>query len=123
MLRGFENITFEITSEEKELLPLIIKGLSNKKGKENAITGAKICQSLKLNPVRLRKIVSYIRTNNLLLGLCSCKKGYFIASNYDELNDCIISLKQRIASQVKVLNSLEQQTIMFGGTGQTSLFE
>jgi len=59
----------------------------------------------------------------LIFGLCSSSNGYFIADNEKELNEYIISLKQRIKAQVDVLNALEKQTLMFGGTGQTTLFE
>ena len=89
----------------------------------DAITGDKICEAMYISPPRLRKIISYIRVNNLIFGLCSANNGYYIAENLKELEECIISLKQRIYTQVKVLNSLEQQTMMFGGTGQTTLFE
>lgn len=123
MIKGFQDITFELTQDELKKVPSIIKGLSNKKGKANAITGAKICEAMNLSGARLRKIISYIRVNDLILGLCSSQCGYYIADNINEIEDCIISLRQRIATQVKVLNSLEKQTIMFGGSGQTSLFE
>ena len=72
---------------------------------------------------RLRKIINHIRTNNLLPGLCSTSNGYFVAQNIYEMQDYIISLRQRIKAQVEVLNALEKQTILFGGTGQTTLFE
>jgi predicted transcriptional regulator len=123
MLKNYENITFELLDQEKKILPKIIKGLNTKKGRENAITGDKICKAMNITPPRLRKIISYIRVNNLIFGLCSANNGYYIADNLKELEECIISLKQRIYTQVKVLNSLEHQTMMFGGTGQTSLFE
>jgi predicted transcriptional regulator len=122
MLKNYENITFELTDQEKQILPQIIKGLNTKKGRKNAITGDKICEAMYISPPRLRKIISYIRVNNLIFGLCSANNGYYIAENLKELEECIISLKQRIYTQVKVLNSLEQQTIMFGGTGQLSIF-
>ena len=44
MLKNYENITFELTDQEKKILPQIIKGLNTKKGRENAITGDKICE-------------------------------------------------------------------------------
>ena len=46
-----------------------------------------------------------------------------MATNIYEMQDYIISLKQRIKAQVDVLNALEQQTILFGGTGQLTIFE
>ena len=123
MIKGFEHITFELTKDEMNLLQTIIKGLITKKGKANAITGIKICEAMNIDPSRLRKMISYIRVNDLIFGLCSSSNGYYVAESLSELEECRISLKQRIATQVKVLNSLEKQEIMFGGNGQTTLFE
>jgi hypothetical protein len=123
MLKGFENITYELTPEELEKVPLIIKGISIREGKDRAVSGSLICEKMDLKGARLRKIINYIRVNNLLYGLCSCGKGYYMANDLQELEDCINSLRQRIASQVKVLNALENQTSIFGGCGQLSIFE
>ena len=123
MINDFEDITYELTEDELNKIPLIIKGLSLRKGKDMAVSGTLICEKMKLHGSRLRKIINYIRVNNLHYGLCSCGKGYYTANTLKELEECLISLKQRIASQVKVLNALEGQTMMFGGVGQLSIFE
>jgi hypothetical protein len=123
MLKGYENITYELTEEEIDLLPVIIKGLLNKKGKKQAVSGTKIQKSLNLSGARLRKIIGYIRTHDLIFGLCSTKSGYYVAENIKELNECMISLKQRIYTQMKTLHSLEKQSLMLGGTGQLTIFE
>mgnify|MGYP003147207881 CR=1 FL=1 len=123
MIKNFEDLTYELTNEELEKVDVIIKGLSVREGKSKAISGALICDKMNLTGVRLRKIIHYIRIKNKLYGLCSSSKGYYIASNITELNEYIVSFKQRIKSQVDVLNSLENQSIMFGGTGQLTIFE
>ena len=82
-----------------------------------------ICKAIKIKAPRLRKLINHIRITNQLPGLCSCKNGYFIADSLKEIEDYIISLKQRIKSQVDVLNSIEKQTVLWGGSGQLSLFE
>jgi hypothetical protein len=123
MLKGFEKLTEELTEDELKKVPIIVRGINNRTGKENAVNSQTICQSMNLKGVRLRKIIHFIRINNLASGLCSNSRGYYIAKNLQELSDNNISLKQRIASQVEILNALEQQTIMFGGTGQLSIFE
>jgi len=123
VIKGFETITADLSQDELDMIQPIIKGLTNKQGKDMAITGTKICKAINTTGPRLRKMINYIRTNNLLPGLCSTSNGYFVAKNIYEMQDYIISLKQRIKAQVDVLNALEQQTIMFGGTGQTTLFE
>jgi hypothetical protein len=123
MINDFENITYELTEDELNKVHLIIKGISLRKGKDMAVSGTLICEKMNLQGARLRKIINYIRVKNLHYGLCSCVKGYYTASTLKELQGCIIGLKQRIASQVKVLNALEGQTMMFGGVGQLSIFE
>jgi len=123
MLTGFEKLTKELNDDELNKVDTIVKGLGARIGKNNAITSSRICDKMNLTAVRLRKIIHFIRINGLLFGLCSNSKGYYMASNLDELDECIISLKQRIRSQVDVLNELEKQTVMFGGSGQLSLFE
>ena len=123
MINDFENITYELTDSELELVPIIIKGLSMRKGKDMTVSGTIICEKMNIKGARLRKIINHIRVNNLLYGLCSCGKGYYTAKDLGELEGCIISLRQRVASQVKVLNALEGQTMMFGGVGQLSIFE
>ena len=123
MLKGYEDITYELTEDEKKILPVIIKGLLNKKGKENAVSGTIIQNKMNLSGARLRKIIGYIRTHDLIFGLCSTKTGYYVASNLNELEDCMISLRQRLFTQIKTLHSLEKQTMMFGGTGQLTIFE
>ena len=123
MIKNFETITADLSNDELALVPTIIKGLESKQGKANAVSGSKICKALNIKGVRLRKIINYIRTKNLLPALCSCSNGYFVATNIYEMQDYIISLKQRIKAQVYVLNALEQQTVVFGGTGQKTIFE
>ena len=123
MINDFEYITYELTESELELVPIIMKGINLRVGKDLAVSGTLICEKMKIKGARLRKIINYIRVNNLIYGLCSCGKGYYIARTLEELEGCIISLRQRVASQVRVLNALEGQTMMFGGMGQLSIFE
>ena len=123
MIKGFEDYTYELTNYEKQLVEKLIKGLSPKIGRNNAVTSTVICKSLNIVGPRLRKLINHIRITNQLAGLCSTSKGYFVAENLGEIDDYIISLKQRIKSQVEVLNSIERQTVLWGGSGQLSLFE
>jgi hypothetical protein len=123
MLRGFEKLTDELTDDELKKVPRIVSGIGKRIGKENSVTSNIICNKMDLIGVRLRKIIHFIRINNLVSGLCSNSKGYYIAKNIQELEDNNKSLQQRIASQIEVLNALEKQTIMFGGTGEQTDFE
>ena len=123
MINGFEEQTHDLTDKELELVGVIIKGLSNKIGKDKAITGAKICKAMDLVGPRLRKIINHIRIYNLLPALCSSSNGYFVADNLNELEEYIVSLKQRISAQIRVLHALEKQDQVFGGAGQTTIFD
>ena len=123
MLRGYEDITYELTEDEMLLVAPIVRGLSKRIGKEKAVRNVEIQNAMKLSSARVHKIINYIRINNLVYGLCSSGCGYYIAENIKDLEDCLISLKQRIYSQMKTLHALEHQSVMFGGTGQLSIFE
>ena len=123
MIRGFEKLTHELTDEEKQILPTIIKGLINRKGKQNAVSSLTIQWELGITRPRIRKIIGHIRTNDLIFGLCSTRTGYYVAENIQELEECMISLQQRISSQIEILNALEKQSVMFGGTGEQTDFE
>ena len=123
MLKGYEHITYELTDEEKQILPTIIKGLINRKGKQNAVSSLTIQKKLGITRHRIRKIIGHIRTNDLIFGLCSTGTGYYVAENIQELEECMIILKQRIYTQMKTLHHLEKQTMMFGGLGQITIFE
>jgi hypothetical protein len=123
MIKGFEEFTYELTEVELLIVDDLLNGLGARIGKNNAITSTIICESLRITAVRLRKMINYIRITNQLAGLCSSNKGYFVAKNIEELEDYMISLKQRIKSQVDVLNALENQSVLWGGSGQLSLFE
>ena len=122
MLRGYENITYELTDDELKFVDPIVKGLGARIGKENAVTNKEIQDALGLKSARVHKIIQHIRINNLLFGICSSGCGYYIAKDMEELEECLISLKQRIYTQMKTLHCLEKQDIMFGGTGQLTLF-
>ena len=119
MLKDFEVITTDLNNfEMNKVIPLVVRGIRNYVGKDNAITGAKIIQrmnesnllgSYNLNPVKLRKIIQVIRLRGDIGYLCSSNKGYYLASNIQELDDCIESLEQRISQQELVVKSLVWQ--------------
>lgn len=115
MIQGFEEQTQPLNDYEREkLLPLIVAGLRTKIGSGLAITGSKICSAMRgagyvLDAPRLRKIVNHIRTYDLLPGLVSTSKGYFVATTTQELDECIISLQGRVDAIQEVINALNRQ--------------
>jgi len=114
MITLFEEITYELTDyEENTLLPIVVKGLRNKHGKQNAITNKNICKALtnsgyKISEPRLRKIIHHIRVEQLIVGLCCNSKGYYVTDSLEELGKYVESLAQRIRSQQEIHKSMKR---------------
>lgn len=94
-LKGFETETAALSEyEEKTLLPIVVKGLATKHGKENAVKNAYICQRLKaagydITESRLRKLVNHIRIKGLIPCLIATSAGYYITRDVQEMDDYI----------------------------------
>tara|TARA_R110002167_G_scaffold178227_5_gene377944 strand:- start:130 stop:540 length:411 start_codon:yes stop_codon:yes gene_type:complete len=114
MITLFEEYTYELTEYELEtLVPIVVKGLKNKHGKENAITNKTICAKLKekgykANEPRLRKVIHHIRVLQLIVGLCCNSKGYYVTTSLKELGRYVESLAQRIRSQQEIHRSMKR---------------
>ena len=108
MINNFERETQPLTESEKELLPIIIKGLSNKVGENNAVTNKYMCKRLKeaghskINEARMRKIIHFIRANSAIPCLIASSKGYYIETDAQKVLEYIESLQQR-QSAIKVI--------------------
>ena len=115
MIQGFEEQTQPLTDYEREtLLPLVRWGLSTKLGKENSIASSTIIRKMrekgyKLDGPRLRKIINHIRSNDLIAGLVSTSKVYYIASTAQEIEDYINSLHGRVAAIQEVIRAYSRQ--------------
>ena len=115
MITNFERETHELTEYELDILmPIILKGLSTKIGKHNAITNKAICKAMdtighKLHDARLRKLIHHIRAHDLILNLIATSKGYYIATTTKEVEDYIKSLSERINSIEFIRQSIQRQ--------------
>ena len=101
---NFQAFTTELSPEELELLPILVKSfLKYKEG--NPIKAADIIKGmkewleknqikLKFSDARLRKFVNYIRVNGII-PLCSTSNGYFCSYDIEMLESQILSLQQR----------------------------
>lgn len=110
MIKNFEKETHELTEQELKIVPIIVKGLSIKVGKDNVVTNKTMVDGLKLkgwivNPARIRKIIHHIRVLQLVPNLISTNKGYYIATTQEEVEDYVLSLEQRVNSINEVINS------------------
>ena len=110
MITNFESITTELTEQEKLILQQIIKGFSSH-NKDNPIKEPDIVRlfnersPVKINGVRLRKIVNYIRSNGLL-PLIATSRGYYVSYDKNEIELQIKSLMQRARSIENCANGL-----------------
>ena len=121
MLKGFEKYTENLTEYEKKvMLGLFIVSMRAKVGKDSAIKSGKIVQDLKdrdiargeskyakVNEQRVKKVLSYIRINNLVPGLMATQDGYFVAATQADLEGYISSL----TSRVNAINALIETAI------------
>lgn len=127
MLIGFEELTKDLNDTEvKVIAPIISKAFHKKKldgkvGKGYAVNNGSICEGVnrhcvkkgikyKLNQIKLRKIIGYIRFSGMVHCLCSNSRGYYLASSKNELMDCVNSLRQRVRQQEAVADALYAQT-------------
>lgn len=113
MIKGFEEITKELTDyEKKTLLPIIAAGLQSKVGKANAITNKKMvvamkAQGYKVSEPRIRKIIHAIRIGQIVKNVISTSKGYHVATSQEEVKDYVQSLKERMNSIEQVYKSFQ----------------
>jgi len=119
MITSFEDQTHELTQYEKEvLLPLMIAGFKTKVGVERCITNPEICRALKekgyeISEPRVRKLVFYIRHNNLVPKLIASSKGYWIATDKTEISTWINSLEGRISALQETLEYAQKMIKLF----------
>ena len=116
-IKTFEEITHELTDIELEIVPFVVAILQKTKGKNNSIKNEslkhKACtdhqirkclkKPVKMGPSRLRKIINYIRTTNLIPVLCASSKGYFVGQNAEEIENYIQSNQER-ANEILQMN-------------------
>lgn len=116
MLNGFEKHTKDLNDYEKNtLLPIMCRCFEKHIGKENAVTNSVICEKMnskgyeKLSEARVRKIINYIRTKNLVPRLMASGNGYYITNNPSELKDYIESLIGRKEAIEGVISAVQKQ--------------
>lgn len=115
MITNFEEITHELTPTEMELIPIFVSGLQTKIGKGNVVKNAEIISRLKkglgitVSEARVRKIINYIRTSNLVPLLVATSSGYYVATDKEDVDRYIESLEQREREIRRVRESLKQQ--------------
>lgn len=117
MIRGFEEETCPLNEIELSIAHKIEPFLKKKIGKKNIITNAKMVAginktySVNITASRMRKIINYLRTYNIVKCLIATNRGYYIAEKQEELNDYIISLEERASAILEVAKTLKKQKV------------
>jgi hypothetical protein len=114
MIPSFDDQTSPLTEYERDvLLPMMIRGLKTKIGVEKCITNPQICKALKelghkISEPRVRKIVFHIRHNNLIPKLIASSKGYWIATNKNEVELWLSSIQSRLSAMLETEKYAQQ---------------
>jgi hypothetical protein len=114
MLKNFESVTHELTSFELECVEFLGQWFMANKGRKNSLKNAQISKIVenkfgkKLVEARVRKVVQALRTNGLP-NLIASGKGYFYTEDVKEIQDWIISLKQRELAIRTIREKAERQ--------------
>jgi hypothetical protein len=125
-ITNFEHITHDLNEYELSLVPNIVKKLTEKIGKENAVTNKQICAAhkafgKKLEGPRLRKIINFIRVNNLVYNLVATSNGYYRAQDHNEALEYIRSLDERANEIIRVRDAMQYQYDMTVRAGSRDL--
>jgi hypothetical protein len=117
MIEGFEEVTEELTEYELEtLLPILLKHLPKKIGPDLAVTSHAIVNGLKargmkITGARLRKLINYIRRKDMIPCLVASSKGYYIATDNEDMRRFVTSLQQREDAIRAVRIAMERQLL------------
>ena len=112
MITRFEEETHELTNQEETLVKLMVIGLSKNIGKEKIITNKQMqqgfkSQGYKVGDARIRKMIHFIRVKGLINNLVSTNKGYYIATDFEDVQEYVQSLTERRNSIDEVINSFK----------------
>lgn len=101
-----------LTNVESDLIPSIKKLLRKAKGPENAITSKMIVEviserypDIRIDDVRIRRIINYMRINQTVKNLLASSRGYFIERDPERVRAYVISLRVRAKNVMMVANS------------------
>jgi uncharacterized protein YbbC (DUF1343 family) len=114
MLKNFESVTHELNQFELECVEFIGQWFMANMGKKNAVKNADIAKMIekkfdkKIHDSRVRKVVQALRTNGLP-NLIASGKGYFYTEDIKEIEEWVISLKQRELAIRTIREKAERQ--------------
>jgi hypothetical protein len=129
MIKNFEEFTIDLTPTEHRLIPMMVDRFKMKRGIAHIVTAetmiSKINESfgVKLKDTRIRKMIQFIRVNNLVPGLIATSRGYYTAETIDEINEWIESLKAREFAIRQIREVAEHHVHLLQTKAQQTIFE
>ena len=111
----FEQETSKLTEYEmNKVLPVMVKALKNKVGKEYAITNVTMVEKMREHGYdvcesRIRKIINHIRIHGLIDCLMASHWGYYISTDKKEMENYCQSLLGREEAIHEVRLAMESQ--------------
>jgi hypothetical protein len=114
MLKNFEKITIELTSQELEYVEFLGQWFMTNQGKKNTLKNSDIASLINrmfgknIKEPRVRKVVQFLRTNGLP-NLIATSNGYFYSDDVAEIEAWVISLKQRESAIREIREKAERQ--------------
>lgn len=117
MINGFEKETIELNDHELNVVSILVDRFRSKPGMKNIVTNNQIIQGLKIKhgieikDSRVRKVIQYIRVNNLIPGLIATSKGYYSTDDIQELESWIESMIQRENAMKETRKAIENHLI------------
>lgn len=126
MLPGFEDETHDLTDAELKLVAAFATSFKKYVGPENTITSFQIIERFaskgkKMSGARVRKIISYIRTEGLVPGLMATSNGYYITTDPLEHRKWIESMMGRVTKIGMVIRKAEQYQHALENNGQQKM--
>ena len=123
MVTNFEEQTERLNDIEMAAIPIFKKCFEEGHvGARNRISAREICEKMAslpqfrksdgrplLTDVRVRKIINYIRMNDIIPMLCGDNRGYYVAETEQEVRDFIRSMRDRTSSMILVTDRVEKQ--------------
>ena len=112
MIRGFEDILNKLNENDKKLAYLLMISFEKyPHGKAHKLTAGNIiakfeAHGYKINDIKIRQLTHYLRVNDLLIGLCSDSKGYWMSGSEEELKNTYLSLCDRLREQLTTAHAL-----------------
>lgn len=77
----------------------------NSNGRDTPVCSSEISKAFNVPRTEIRHMINTARSNGS--PICSCPKGYYIATDKDEIQDTIDSLRGRIGKMEKAIAGLE----------------